>query len=227
MSKLSSCGKLNQNLYRRVCNRRRRADWRSGVDGLPQDAWRATIHRCPIRVEPRIADQVGGALGHWPTDAGIRTSVRLRHHRHASPDNAGRRLAPSRCCVEADRHPRSNDPERLSTPSTLTPFGQAGQPGQAGHGPGVSDRRTDRRLSEDVAADRKEGALPIDITPHVLRHSFASYTSRQSPACSGTRRTASPADTSIPLMPRCWPQQMTIPVRAVLAALASGSPCAL
>ena len=58
------------------------------------------------------------------------------------------------------------------------------------------------------------GDLPVDITPHVLRHSFASlatdlgYNDRRSHACSGTRPTASPAGMSIPPMPCCWPQPM-------------------
>jgi integrase len=60
----------------------------------------------------------------------------------------------------------------------------------------------------------KLGDLPADITSHVLRHSFASlaadlgYNERPSPACSATRRTASPAGTCIPPMPCCWDQPM-------------------
>jgi hypothetical protein len=58
----------------------------------------------------------------------------------------------------------------------------------------------------------KLGNLPADITPHVVRRSFANLaadldasatTSPPSPACSATRRTASPAGTCSPPMPCC------------------------
>ena len=64
----------------------------------------------------------------------------------------------------------------------------------------------------------KLGDLPTDITPDVLRHSFASFAadlgtaSRLSPACSATRPTASPAGTSIPPTSCCWQQPTPWPM---------------
>ena len=73
----------------------------------------------------------------------------------------------------------------------------------------------DRRLSEDVAADRQAGwsagGHHAPCAAPQLRQSCGrsrAIASRPSPACSGTRPTASPAGTSIPPMPCCWQQPM-------------------
>src|SRR5690348_5114633 len=78
------------------------------VDGSTHDTEQATIHRCPLRVETRITDHIGGALAGILLRAqigqlGSGMSGRPRRHRRASPGNAAYR--PRRRSSLAGTHP--------------------------------------------------------------------------------------------------------------------------
>ena len=121
--------------------------WHGAVDGGSGKGLEAS-HRRYVADDP---DGMATRRSAWPAMVGNRSATtNCTAGRHQD-----RRIAPSLVRTGLRRDPVPADDRRYRIRQPIR-------------------RDADRRLSEDVAEDRQAGDLPADITPHVLRHSFAS-----------------------------------------------------